>query len=77
MIIIELIVLTESAIETTWLCWLLKSLSAKQKLSIIMYYNNQALIAFIKNLKYHQQTKRIDMKYFAILEECKNWFMDF
>lgn len=62
----ELIALSETVKETTWLTRLLYSLSIQYSLPITVYCDNQVAIQLIKNVDYHRRTKHIDVKCFFI-----------
>ena len=43
----------------------------------MIYFDNQATLAFVKNPEYHKRTKHINMKYYAIRTYYKDHLLDF
>ena len=64
--IAKLVAMAESSKETIWLCRLLHTLDCTQELPLMIFCDNQAAIALVKNPEYHKRTKHVDMKYYTI-----------
>lgn len=64
----ELIAISETVKDITWLTRLLDSLSIQSPLAITVYRDNQVANQLIKNVDYHRHTKHIDVKFLFIRE---------
>ena len=69
--------MAKSTKETIWLCRLLRTLDCIQELPLMIYCDNQAALALVKDLEYHKQTKHVDMKYYAIRTYYEDKLLDF
>ncbi len=65
----EYIAVSEATKETVWIGRLLEELCQLEIYPILLYYDNQGLIALAKNPENHQRTKHIDVWYYYIQEK--------
>ena len=55
--------------EAVWLRNLLAELGFRERsIPVILYTDNQGLIAFLNNFKFHRQTKHINVQFHRICE---------
>ena len=58
----ELVAMTKSAQEVIWFRRLMEDMGIKSESSSLLYCNNTASLALLKNRQFHSRTKRIDLR---------------
>src|SRR6266481_10164949 len=67
----EYIAATHVAKEALWICTLISNITRPLTLPTILYCDNQASIALMKDAQYHTRMKHIDMRFHFIRETVK------